>query len=217
MDVVKRAGWAFVVICIVLVASSVVADEFNKGTIKQLLVRPYTRSKIIFSKLMAILITVMLFIILVSIGQSVVTGIFTGSFKTIIDPVVLYSYNTHTVFTTNIVLAGLLKYACILPEIIILTLFTILVSVLFTNNGVSTAVGIVTYATAGILDIYIDAKPIISYIPLVNWDFNMYLFGAIPQSEYMVLSKSIYISVSTIILLLISILLFFKHKDIKNQ
>jgi ABC-2 type transport system permease protein len=207
----------FVVVCIVLVSSSVIADEFNKGTIKQLLVRPFSRSKIIIAKLLAILTTILLFVVLVSIGQSLVSGIINHDLKTLIDPYVMYSFDSHSVITSNTLFSGLLEYACILPEIIILTLLTVLVSVLFTNNGVSTAIGIVTYAAAGILEIYVDAKPIISYIPLVNWDFSMYLFGAMPQSKYLVLSKSLYICISTAILLFIGILLFFKHKDIKNQ
>lgn len=207
----------FVVVCIVLVSSSVIADEFNKGTIKQLLVKPFTRSKIVVSKIIAILLTIMLFVLLVSIGQSIVLGILNGTLKTIFDPVVMYSYNSHSVISTNTLFAGLLKFACILPEIIILVLITVLISVLFTNNGVSTALGIVTYAAAGILGMYVDAKPVISYLPFVNWDLNVYLFGGIPDSKYLVLSKAIYICVSTTILLLIGILLFFKHKDIKNQ
>ena len=207
----------FVVVCIVLVASSVIADEFNKGTIKQLLVRPFSRSKIIISKLIAILTTIMLFVIIVSIGQTIVSGIINQDFNTLIEPYVMYNFNTHSVITTNTIFGGLLWYACILPEIVILTLLTILVSVLFTNNGVSTAAGIVTYAAAGILELYISIKPIISYIPLVNWDFSIYLFGAIPESKYLVLSKSLYVCISTVILLSIAILLFFKHKDIKNQ
>ena len=207
----------FVVVCIVLVSSSVIADEFNKGTIKQLLVRPFSRSKIIIAKLLAILTTILLFVVLVSIGQSLVSGIINHDFKTLIDPYVMYSFDSHSVIISNTLFSGLLRYACILPEIIILTLLTVLVSVLFTNNGVSTAIGIVTYAAAGIIEMYVDAKPIISYIPLVNWDFSMYLFGAMPQSKYLVLSKSLYICISTAILLFIGILLFFKHKDIKNQ
>jgi hypothetical protein len=159
----------------------------------------------------------MLFVLLVSIGQCIVLGILNGTLKTIFDPVVMYSYNSHSVICTNTLFTGLLKFACILPEIIILVLITVLISVLFTNNGVSTAVGIVTYAAAGILEMYVDAKPVISYLPFVNWDLNAYLFGGITDSKYLVLSKAIYICVSTIILLLIGILLFFKHKDIKNQ
>ena len=207
----------FIIIAIVLVSSAVVADEFNKGTIKQLLVRPYSRTKILFSKLIAVCITVMLFVVLVAIGQTVLSGIINGTFNTLLDPYVMYNYNAHEVLALNNIVAGLLHYACVIPEILILILITFFVSVLLTNNGISTACGIVTYASAGIFELYLTAKKFISYIPLVNWDFTQYLFGGISECKYLYLTKSLVISLVTIFVLTVLTLVIFKRKDIKNQ
>ena len=44
----------FIVIIIVMIAGSIVSEEFNKGTIKLLLVKPYSRMKILLSKFILI-------------------------------------------------------------------------------------------------------------------------------------------------------------------
>lgn len=206
-----------VVICIVLVSSAVVADEFNKGTIKQLLIRPYSRTKIIISKFIATFITILTFIVLVSIGETIVTGLVNGSFNTLFEPVLIYNYNTHSLMEFNIITAGLLKFACVLPEVLIITLLTFFASTLFTNNGISTAIGIITYFAAGLLKSFIDLHVAISYFPLVNWDFNDYLFGSIPACKYLSLTKAIIITVITIVTLFVLTLVVYKRKDIKNQ
>ena len=206
-----------IVICIVLVSSAVVADEFNKGTIKQLLVRPYNRYKILMSKLIATFITTLIFIIVVAAGEAIVTGMVNGSWTSVLEPQLCYSFNTHSVIALDTLSKGFLLYACILPEVIIVILMTFFASTLFTNNGISTAIGIITYITSSLLYAYINIHKIVSYIPFVNWDFSIYLFGGISESKYMSLTKSLVISLITIAVLFIATFVIYKKKDIKNQ
>jgi len=206
-----------IIICIVLISSAVVADEFNKGTIKQLLVRPYNRYKIIISKLLAVFIVTMIFVVLVALGEAIVTGISTNSFDTMLQPQLVYNYNTHSVMAMNIITKGLLLFSCAIPEILTIILITFFASILFTNNAISTAVGIITYFSSTLFTVYIDYHKIISYIPLVNWDFQVYLFGGINPCKYMSLTKSLIINIITIVVLFILILILYKRKDIKNQ
>ena len=206
-----------IVICVVLISSAVVADEFNKGTIKQLLVRPYNRYKILVSKLISVFIVTMIFVILVALGEAVVTGISTNSFGTFLEPQLVYNYNTHSVMAMNVLSKGFLLFACVLPEIMIVILITFFASALFTNNGISTAIGVLTYFSASLFNAYINVHKIISYLPLVNWDFSEYLFGGISACKYMSLTKSLVISIITIVVLFICTMIIYRHKDIKNQ
>ena len=48
-----------VVLIVVIIAGVMISEEFNKGTIKLLLVRPYSRTKILLSKLIAVFITIL--------------------------------------------------------------------------------------------------------------------------------------------------------------
>ena len=206
-----------IVICVVLISSAVVADEFNKGTIKQLLVRPYNRYKILVSKLISVFIVTMIFVIFVALGEAIVTGISTNSFGTFLEPQLVYNYNTHSVMAMNVLSKGFLLFACVLPEIMIIILITFFASALFTNNGISTAIGVITYFSASLFNEYINVHKIISYLPLVNWDFSEYLFGGISACKYMSLTKSLTISLITIAVLFILTMILYKHKDIKNQ
>ena len=62
----------FIIILIIIVAGTIVSEEFNKGTIKLLLVRPYSRVKILLSKYITCLIVLICSIIFVALMQTVV-------------------------------------------------------------------------------------------------------------------------------------------------
>ncbi len=47
---------SFLNLLVVIVASSIIAEEFSKGTVKLLLIRPHTRSSILLSKFLTVLI-----------------------------------------------------------------------------------------------------------------------------------------------------------------
>ena len=55
----------FLIVVVVMIAGTIVSEEFNKGTIKLLLVKPYTRNKILMAKAITTLIMI-IFIIVVT-------------------------------------------------------------------------------------------------------------------------------------------------------
>lgn len=207
----------FVILCILLVAGATVSDEFNKGTIKQLLVRPYNRSKILVSKFISVIIATLIFTVIYNIIDTILFGIVDGSIELFFDNIYQYSFSTGKVFAINPVVQALYSLVLSMPEIILLALLTITVSVLFTNNAVSIIIGLLAYISPSIISLMMRKVPILSFIPTLNWNWNDYIFGAISESEYLVYSKAIYVSIaSAVILILLSIILF-NHKDIKNQ
>ncbi len=50
----------FIIVMIIMVAGTIVSEEFNKGTIKLLLVKPYSRNKILLAKLITVFISQLL-------------------------------------------------------------------------------------------------------------------------------------------------------------
>ena len=68
----------FILIVVIVIAGSIVSEEFNKGTIKLLLVKPYNRFKILFSKFVVCLIILLLTIGIVYISQLLIGGIING-------------------------------------------------------------------------------------------------------------------------------------------
>ena len=65
----------FILIFIIMISGSIVSDEFNKGTIKLLLIRPYSRLKILLAKFLTCLCMFILFIVFIFISQLLVGSI----------------------------------------------------------------------------------------------------------------------------------------------
>ncbi len=64
----------FIIVMIVMIAGTIVSEEFNKGTIKLLLVRPYSRNKILLSKFITVLIMIIFSILAIVIMELLVGG-----------------------------------------------------------------------------------------------------------------------------------------------
>ena len=91
----------FIVIIIVMIAGTIVSEEFNKGTIKLLLVRPYKRATILTSKFITCLIMVAIIIISIMLMQFIVGGIIFG-FDSFGTPTIEYDFNAHEIQEMNI-------------------------------------------------------------------------------------------------------------------
>ena len=207
----------FVSICIFMIAGSIVAEEFNKGTIKQLLIRPFTRSKILVSKMIATFISVVAFVVVLSTVLCVLGGLFTGTFGTLVEPIVHYNLNTGSIVVTNTITEALIHFAAILPEIIILIMFTILASTITGNTALSVILGFVVIFAPQLFSGLIDRVRVLSFLPMYNWDLTQFLFGGLATSKFLTLTKAIIVDIVTVVGLYIANILVFKKKDVKNQ
>ncbi|MCR4580997.1 MAG: ABC transporter permease [Bacilli bacterium] len=207
----------FLIVCILMIAGSILSDEFNKGTIKQLLTRPYCRSKIFISKFIASFITTVGFVIACAVVACLLTGIFTGTFGTLADPVLFYNFNTQSVVSLNTITASLLSFAAILPEILILILFAMLISATICNTTVAVVLGFVLSFSAELFVMFINKVKLLSYFPVFNWDLTPYLFGGLNDIQALTFTKAIIVDVVTVIVLFVASLIIFKKKDVKNQ
>lgn len=79
-DGVNGSAGAILIITVftIIVAGDIVAGEFNTGTIKLLLIRPFNRSKILLSKYISVLIFSMLLIVLLFVISFLTSGFLYG-------------------------------------------------------------------------------------------------------------------------------------------
>ncbi len=206
----------FSLICLIMVAGSIISEEFNKGTIKQLLVRPYSRIKILTSKIIATLIIFLIFFFLSNGLRLIIDCIGYNSFNTLNTPVVLYNYAKETVFGMNIFSYSLLCFVSILPLYLLIMLGVLLVSIITTNNGISSAVGYMLFIASDIFILFSNNR-IVSYLPITTADLNPYLFGGSSPYKYATLGSSLLVDITTFILLIGLSIFLFKKKNIKNQ
>ena len=81
-----------ILIIIIIVSGSIVSEEFSKGTIKLLLVKPYSRTKILLSKYITSLLMIVFAIVFILLAQLIIGGIFFG-YDTLTIPKIVYNFS----------------------------------------------------------------------------------------------------------------------------
>ena len=208
----------FVIVVIVMVAGSIVSEEYNKGTIKQLLLRPYGRAKILFSKYCASVVVFLLFMLFYGVVSAVTYGVASG-FDTLVAPNIIYNFSTHSVMEMNLLLCILAHVAALLPEYLLLLTIAFFISTVLGNTALSVTVTLLIYVFSSIINAIIVSYNvnILKYFPTLCWDFSEYLFGGIPSFKYASFVPSVVDCCVCYIILLVLSFIIFKRKNIKNQ
>lgn len=208
----------FIVIAVVMIAGTIISEEFSRGTIKLLLVRPYKRVKIIIAKFISCLVILILAIVVISLMQFIIGGI-TYGFNSYNNQTIIYNFNTGAVETI-----GLLKYwaistLVILPQYLLIMTLAFALSIIFNNTPVSIALPLLGMMGAEIINTlayqYEKAKFLI-YFVTPNWDFTKYLFGKMPTLAELSVPFSIIICIIYFVIMAVTSLIVFKKREIKN-
>ena len=204
------------IIIIVYISSTIVAEEFVSGTIKNLLIKPHTRIKIISSKILVILLICLILPIIFLITQYIVGGLVFG-----FDSYSLSAIRFNHI-KSNIEVIPMYKYITIiiiskLPMYIGIVLISILIGIITSNVALNILLSIGIYIISIIKNPVIQAMNIYKYISIYNWDFSKYLFG----NNYNLINNNIMIPIVSSLITLIIIYLFiismFKNKEVTNE
>lgn len=207
----------FIIIMIVMIAGTIVSEEFNKGTIKLLLVRPYSRTKILVAKLLTAMIVLALTILIIILMQVVVGGIAFG-FDGIQTTIAEYDFNLSQVVTFPLwQYVGILLLAK-LPLYLLILMIAFAISTIFTNSPLAIVISLLGYMSTTIINSLAQAYQIdiLKYFITMNWNMEQYLFGALPPFEGMTFTFSIIVCILYFVVMLIPTIIFFKKKNIKN-
>jgi ABC-2 type transport system permease protein len=211
-NVLQAADLMIVVtVLTVIIAGDSVAGEFTDGTIKLLLIRPVSRSKILLSKYVsALMFSILLFIVLF-VSAFVVSGIMHG-FHDLGAPYV-YASSDGIVHETNIVQHSIATYLFQAVQMIMVVTLAFMISVLTRSSSISIAlsVGIMFAGTSivGFLAQFNWAK----YYLFENTDLTQYLTGS-PNVPGMTLPFSITVILVYFILFNALSWTVFKKKDV---
>lgn len=206
----------FILIAFLIIAGGIIAEEFNKGTIKQLLLRPFTRIEILTSKIIAAVIATFIFGCFYYFMDLLIVGLINNDFKSIFDPIIVYNFSSESVVEYSTFTYCLLSLLATLPEYFLLFAICILVGII-TTNTVACVVSVfgVTFLHS-LLSAFLPEK-IMAFLPTSCMNFTQYLFGGISMNKYQtLLSSSLIYSITLIIIVTLSYIIF-KKKDIKNQ
>lgn len=205
----------FILIFSVIVAGTIVSNEFQKGTIKLLLTRPYSRNKILLSKYIVSIISIFIFIILFALLQYFVGGIVSG-FNAFNVPVVEYDIGTN-----SIVVMSVFKYLIIiilsnLPIYILTSTLAFALSTITMNSAVSIAIPILGNMVSELINLFIEKVKILKYFVTANWDLSVYLFGGKGLAEGLNFKLSLAICIIYLAIMIITVFIVFNKRDIKN-
>ncbi len=200
----------------IMIAGGIVSDEFNKGTIKSLLIVPHKRSKILLAKYISVLILILLIIGIFIVSELLIGGILMG-FGSLGIPVVVYNMSDSVLEIVNVFNYLGLQILANLPQIVLLTTLAFACSVIVNSTAFSIVIpfcGIIAAELINGFALAYDIK-ILDYFVTTNWDFTMFLFGGTSIFDNSLLHAIIVCLVYLLIMLVVTFIVF-KRKDIKN-
>ncbi len=207
----------FIVVITVMIAGTIVSEEFNKGTIKLLLIKPYSRKKILLSKFITVLIMIVFSIVVILAMELIVGGIIFG-FESLNIPVLQYNFNSNMLQEINVFSYLGIQIFTQLPSIILLATLSFALSTIFTNSPVAIALPLLGYMGVAVINQIAIQYNIgfLRYFVTLNWDFSQYLYGKMPLMEGLTPGFSGIICIIYFLIMIIPTFVIFKKKNIKN-
>lgn len=207
----------FIIVMIVMIAGTIVSEEFNKGTIKLLLVKPYSRNKILLAKFITILVMIIFSIVAIAVMELVVGGIIFG-FDSLSIPILQYNFDTQSLESMSVFAYLGIQIITQLPKLILLATLAFACSTLFTNSAVAIAIPLLGYMSADMINMLVIQYKVqfMKFFVSLNWDFESYLYGNLPDMEGLTMVFSVIICVIYFIIMMIPSFIAFKKKNIKN-
>ena len=208
----------YIILLIILVTAVIVSDEYSKGTIKQLLIRPYTRTQVLLSKF--IVSVMMIFLLAISVVlMTAVSNLIIYGIDTLNIPMIVYNFHIEEILSMN-----MFEYLCVqfiakLPMFLSICIIAFTCSTIFGSSVIAAIVPVFIYFI-GILGINnINEKTILSmrYFLPTNWDLSGYLFGRLSEFKVMSMNFSVIVCLIYFVIMLILTFIFFKKGDIKNK
>lgn len=207
----------FIVIIIIMIAGTIVSEEFNKGTVKLLLVRPYKRTTILAAKLITSLLMVIIAIAFTIMVQTIVGGVVFG-WESMQLPVVQFNMATQEIVTTSIAQYMFILTLGKLPIYILLTVLAFSLSTLFNNSPLAICLPLLGYMASSMINQMALGFKLnwIIYFVTPNWDLTQYMYGGLPMFYGLKIGFSVAICLAYLIIMFAVAFGVFKKKNIKN-
>jgi len=202
----------------VIISSGNISAEFADGTIKQLLIRPHKRWKILLSKYLTVNLY-SLFLLAILVISSYLIGLLlfgNGDFNEKMVVEQFFEGADGPIVTTvgAQFLKSLLLY---LPSLLVINTIAFMLSTLFKNQSLAVGVGIfvlfITSTLGGLLFIFLDRYEWFKYLIFPHLDLTIYLYG----NEYydlLTLPFSLTILAIHFVIFLVLTFTYFQKRDI---
>ena len=203
------SGFSWFIFLLIIQASTIISMEFYHGTIKNLLYRKYTRTNIIISKIITLVIFSLLYFIISIVVGFILWAIFFNDIN------LLESKGDELSLLSKMLLTGLGTYV---GTWLVLSV-TLLISCAMKSPGVSIAVGIVLYfATSilsGILTIVVDKWEWLKWNPISMMNIMIQIVDKSMKKYTKLELHELFIgNIVYIVIFLILVVFVFKKKNV---
>lgn len=198
----------------IIIAGGIVANEFRWGTIKQLLIRPISRTVILLSKYIAVLVFALITLAFLLLLSWATGAIFFGVAGANPELVINNSEGIVSVSAIGEVISG---YGFKLVNLFMMATFAFMISSIFRNSAL--AIGLAVFlmmAGTSIVTFFAD-KAWSKYILFANTDLTVYNSQMGPVNEEMTMGFSIGVLVVYWIIFMLASWFVFTRRDVAGQ
>ncbi|ANU22023.1 ABC transporter permease [Planococcus donghaensis] len=198
----------------IVVAAGIISNEFKWGTIKLLLIRPISRTKILFSKYLSVLVfalTLLLFLL--------VTSWMTGT--------VLFGLNGWNPSLVQRQIEGFVQvgvfgeiveaYGYSLVTLVMMATFAFMISAIFRSSGMAIGLAIFLMMAGNTIVVFFAQYDWAKYILFANTNLKQYVAGGMPINEDMTLTFSVVVLLVYFVVFLGAAWTAFTKRDIAGQ
>ena len=204
----------FILIYVIMLAGSIVSEEYSRGTIKYLLTKPFKRSTILTSKLLVVLLLIPVIMLFMGVVELIIGGIILG-FDSLSIPVVLYQNGGIQTFNVLLYVGSLLL--SYLPMYLIIGLIAFMISTVTASTSAAITVSFLFYFTFNVIAnlALVYDLPIFRFFVSLYWDFS-YLVTGTTQAYGASIGKSCFVILIYLMSILCISYFVFTKKDVKN-
>lgn len=161
----------------IIVAAGIISNEFKWGTIKLLLIRPISRTKILLSKYVSVLIFAFTLLVFLLATSWLVGAVLFGLNG--LNPV--FVQNMMPGFVQNDVLGEIAKsYGFSLVTLVMMATFAFMISAIFRSSGMAIGLAIFLMMAGNAIALFLSQYEWSKFILFANTDLSQYTNGMEP-------------------------------------
>ncbi|MFD2658063.1 ABC transporter permease [Gracilibacillus thailandensis] len=211
----ENAGLSMIIsLFTIIVAAGIISNEYRWGTIKLLLIRPISRTKILFSKFVSVLlfsITMLVFLFIISL---VIGAIFFGINGW--NPSIV-QMGTDGVEEVSIFAEIFTQYGLNMVNLVMMATFAFMISTIFRSSAMAIGLAIFLMFTGNSIIGFVAEYDWAKYILFANTNLNQYFGSGSPVMDGMTLGFSITVLVVYFVLFLLVSWFTFTKRDIAGN
>lgn len=198
----------------IIIAAGIVSNEFKWGTIKLLLIRPISRTKILLSKYVSVLIFAFTLLIFLLVTSWIIGAILFGLNG--LNPTVVQ--DTMSGYAENDVLGELAKsYGFSLVTLLMMATFAFMISAIFRSSGMAIGLAIFLMLAGNTIVVFLSKYEWAKYILFANTNLKQYTTDAEPLLPGMTMTFSIIVLVVYFVIFMVAAWTAFTKRDVAGN